>query len=195
MLSLKKAFVLIAAFAATLAIASPAVAADNYPDPVDVQIELNLSFSSAVGGTTLKIQATAMSGVHVPAGTMTVRAFGKKWQNSTYKVVTSVKTPVVSAAEVHTVTATFVPSNKAVAKAAATSAAAPTATTSTALRTVTTSKKVTLLPVGAADTNGISNLLPGTGGTNSWYLVAGLLLVVGGAAAVTVARRRSDTSS
>lgn len=200
MSTFRKALVAITALAASFATMSSAGAA-TYPEPTDVQITIDLSFDTLIGGSKLTIQAKAQAGEEMPDGTMTVRAFSKTYVDNSRSLRVTVRTPVVTKREVHKITATFVPTDNADAAAAPQSATFvvpafysgdATTVAPASYRTATASKNVTLLP-RTADDNGASGL-PGTGGPDLWYLILGALLLAAGATTLEALRRRKKNS-
>lgn len=203
MFTFKKLFAVIAVMAISiLVIPGNAVArtATAYPDCLQISISFSSDRTTVVGGSTATMTATAKSNVDPqPEGTLKIRALGKTHTFNGTSGTAKISTPVVSQRESHTVTASFTPDDKCTAEASD-SVASPTQVTNAsfvsgervtqaAYTTPANAHATLVLALAGGDGDG-DGILPNTGGTRFWYLVAGAALLGLGIAFVVAARSR-----
>lgn len=206
MFTFRKALVSVTVLAASLAATSSPAAAVDYPDPVDVQLDLDVAHCQ-IGGTFLEIHARATSGGDDVDGTMKVTAVGKSFEEPDNDLRVNVKTPVVTSKTKFKVTARFIPTDNADASVApqsstqvTTASYSTTKALATAFRSAYASETITLVPRSAScssdngDDTDNGGLLPDTGGISIWYFILGAFLLVAGAVTLMASRKRTKNS-
>lgn len=196
MSALKRVLTPLALLVALCATAAPASAVStvDYPECEDTQVAIEFSDDVVVSGTDLTVSARGFSGAQTPPGTLTITVFGETYVQPSNEFSRVVTAPVVNQSTEFTATARFVPDNGCPAPGSANASVAATNYRSSQNSTV-----VTVVPLGTdltrdnPDNNGLSGLLPNTGGTAWWLLVAGgALLLVGSGVLIATSRRSKN---